>query len=403
MNSKQYLHHHGPKIGVAVLSTALALAPSFAQADTLSYQTGFELPTFLLGPLEGQDNWLTVEGIVEISDENPDSGDQSIVVPGEGLIEVDWSDFLWARSYRVFIYDTIANGTPLIEITVHTQLEGPSTDSGQDTADDLFSANIQAYAFDFEKLKNEYLGELVQSSSGEVWIFGSRDGDEYAAGIPIDLADYHSLGMRINFDTRTHQFFVDGDLAATLPIKSSITTDVFAAVMLPVGSVNDPDLIDPSEYTAYYDNFSINAFKPIPVDAKPSSCPNSLNVKSGGVLPVAILGTEALDVFEIDPASVRLVTAQGGESIMPLRWSIEDVATPFEPYTGKETPDDCNGLGPDGFLDLTLKFDQQEIVAALGAVENQQFKLFTVTGKLIEELGNTPIIGEDIVMLIVRE
>jgi hypothetical protein len=88
---------------------------------------------------------------------------------------------------------------------------------------------------------------------------------------------------------------------------------------------------------------------------------------------------------------------------MPLRWSIEDVATPFEPYTGKETPDDCNGLGPDGFLDLTLKFDQQEIVAALGAVENQQFKLFTVTGKLIEELGNTPIIGEDIVMLIVRE
>lgn len=44
----------------------------------------------------------------------------------------------------------------------------------------------------------------------------------------------------------------------------------------------------------------------------------------------AILGTSALDVTEIDPSTVRL------EGVAPLRFNFEDVATPFEPFTGKE-------------------------------------------------------------------
>ena len=52
----------------------------------------------------------------------------------------------------------------------------------------------------------------------------------------------------------------------------------------------------------------------VPVDIKPTSCPNPLNPKSNGVVPVAILGTADFDVSQIDPASILL------EGVAPLRW-----------------------------------------------------------------------------------
>jgi hypothetical protein len=44
----------------------------------------------------------------------------------------------------------------------------------------------------------------------------------------------------------------------------------------------------------------------VPINIKPGSCPNPLNVKNKGVLPVAILGMEEFDVPMIDVASIRL-------------------------------------------------------------------------------------------------
>ena len=104
---------------------------------------------------------------------------------------------------------------------------------------------------------------------------------------------------------------------------------------------------------------------PVPLDIKPGSCPNPINVKSQGVLPVAVLGTADFDVNQIDPASITL------EGVSPLRWDLEDVSTPFEPYIGKtDCEQDCNILGPDGIIDLTFKFDTQEVLDLLGDIES---------------------------------
>ncbi|MQY56694.1 hypothetical protein GH140_00640, partial [bacterium] len=64
---------------------------------------------------------------------------------------------------------------------------------------------------------------------------------------------------------------------------------------------------------------------PVFVDIKPGSCPNPLNLKSKGVLPIAILGTEDFDVTKIDPATLILVR-EGYEEpgVSPLRWAYED-------------------------------------------------------------------------------
>jgi hypothetical protein len=133
---------------------------------------------------------------------------------------------------------------------------------------------------------------------------------------------------------------------------------------------------------------------PVPVDIKPTSCPNPLNLKGNGVLPVAILGTEELDVTQVDPASVLLA------GVAPLRWSLEDVATPYEPFMGKETCMDCTTEGPDGCLDLTLKYNKQEVVAALGEVSDGDCVVVQLTGNLKEEFGGTAIVGEDVVRIL---
>jgi hypothetical protein len=107
------------------------------------------------------------------------------------------------------------------------------------------------------------------------------------------------------------------------------------------------------------------------MDIKPTSCPNPLNVKSNGLLPVAILGTEDLDVLDID-----FVTLIGVE---PVMGDYEDVATPFE---GELC--DCHELGPDGYLDMVLHFDTQQIVTALGAVNDEDVLALTAEVTIVD-------------------
>lgn len=143
---------------------------------------------------------------------------------------------------------------------------------------------------------------------------------------------------------------------------------------------------------------------PVPVDIKPQSCPNPLNVDSKGVLPVAILGTEDFDVTQVDPVSVCL-TIEGLEvGVSPLRWAYEDVATPYEPYLGKEYCMDCTTEGPDGYMDLSIKFKTQELVEILGLAgyPDGECIVLKLTGNLKEEFNGTPIAGEDVVRIIMK-
>lgn len=104
------------------------------------------------------------------------------------------------------------------------------------------------------------------------------------------------------------------------------------------------------------------------LDIKPGGCPNSFNPNSHGVLPVALVGSEELDVTQVDIASLRLARADGtGESVAPLEGppgphtEVADVSTPFEGETCG-----CHKLAGDGILDLESKFESDAVVTALG-------------------------------------
>lgn len=128
----------------------------------------------------------------------------------------------------------------------------------------------------------------------------------------------------------------------------------------------------------------------VAVDIKPGGCPNPVNTRSSGVLPVAILGTADLDVTMIDLASIRLA------GVGPLRSSFEDVAAP-----GPDIADcNCVGTGPDGFLDLTLKFATQAIIEAIGDVDNGEVITLELTGILYDPIPyEIPIEGSDCILI----
>ncbi len=103
------------------------------------------------------------------------------------------------------------------------------------------------------------------------------------------------------------------------------------------------------------------------LDVKPGSCPNPVNRSSHGVLPVALVGTESLDVMEVDLATIQLSRADGvGGSVAPNEGppgphsEFEDVATPFD---GELC--DCHDLDGDGITDLSMRFRTDDVVAAL--------------------------------------
>ncbi|MCK4537534.1 MAG: T9SS type A sorting domain-containing protein [Candidatus Krumholzibacteria bacterium] len=133
------------------------------------------------------------------------------------------------------------------------------------------------------------------------------------------------------------------------------------------------------------------------LDIRPGSCPNPFNVglfegmddsgkianrgnKRGGVLPVALLGSEDFDVRLVDATSVRL------EGVMPVprkRCSYEDLSQPVIEKTGCE----CTTEGPDGYEDMIFHFGNLEIAEALagsGIPQPGEEAVLTLTGQLTD-------------------
>jgi hypothetical protein len=136
--------------------------------------------------------------------------------------------------------------------------------------------------------------------------------------------------------------------------------------------------------------------KIVSFDIKPGSCPNPVNLRSKGVLPAAILGTDALDVTTIDPDTIRLTREGIGSGVPPIRYSYDDVGTPFE---GELC--DCHDLNGDGYMDLTLKFSTRALVDALGLKEVASGEMIPLT-IMGESEDGTLIMGEDCIRVINR-
>lgn len=104
----------------------------------------------------------------------------------------------------------------------------------------------------------------------------------------------------------------------------------------------------------------------VKIDIKPGSYPNSINLKSKGVVPVAVLSIDGFDATAVDPSTVFFAGAS------PLRWTMEDV-------------------DGDGDLDMLFHFKTQELDLTKDSTDA------TLTGTTYD---GTPVEGTDTVNIV---
>jgi hypothetical protein len=124
-----------------------------------------------------------------------------------------------------------------------------------------------------------------------------------------------------------------------------------------------------------YDAFvaKLTHFTTVTIDIKPNSSPNTINLGSGGVVPVAILSSASFDATTVDPLTVTLASA-------PVK------------LKGSGTPQvlvqDVNG---DGRLDLVIHIQTEAL--QLSANDTQAVLE-------AETFGGTAIVGTDLVRIV---
>ncbi len=142
----------------------------------------------------------------------------------------------------------------------------------------------------------------------------------------------------------------------------------------------------------------------VALDIKPGSCPNPLNRKSKGLVPVAIVGTDFFDVTTVDVSSLLLA------GIAPVKSEIDDVTEPgdYEPadcYDCFEEPAPITlpdgtiiTYSGDGIADLVLHFDTQDLVEAInGGLSRGDCVSVLLTGALLD---GTPLELSDSVVIV---
>jgi hypothetical protein len=204
----------------------------------------------------------------------------------------------------------------------------------------------------------------------------------------------------LNFD-----YHPAGISRVVLPVSSTspIFQGVSALWMLDdYGMTVDP--IDPSSpYTktliSYAGHGLWATYAAVVIPVAVEICPTRLPLTSSSTLAAAIAGTSTFDVRTIDPTSVRVV------GVAP-RGAVYDYGAAASSTTmrlGKTTVSACLGGRGDGFLDLVLSLEAQDLVKSINTllgrslVDGETVALM-LTGRLKPEFGGTPILGEGLVV-----
>jgi hypothetical protein len=208
------------------------------------------------------------------------------------------------------------------------------------------------YAFDGSTV-NIYAGELVADSF--IMLMGSTS---------TAVVTVYGTGFAVDWD-------LNGTADPLDPSETKFTPSDNGSVLEGTYKNGYPiNLLFLSDVPIYLMETAVSEVE-IDIDIKPGGNPNNINLKSKGVVPVAVLttdGTDGFDAVDVDPDTVEFAGTK------PIRWKICDV-------------DD------DGDNDMLFHFDTQELFEN---DLNEDSTVATLTG---ETFGGDTITGTDTVCI----
>ncbi|ANM31248.1 hypothetical protein ABI59_19235 [Acidobacteria bacterium Mor1] len=306
----------------------LCLAPTVAFAQLSSYSQDFEGLDQTNPDALNQDGWLIFANVFN-------------------------ADGSYAYGYGVFPAPNGGNGfSAIIPGPGDPNVGGP--DQGEQQLSIYSDYNNADHGIGRVIEANVFQEQVVGAADvGTRWTFSFDATRGNIEGATTARAWFKTLDPNAGF-ALTNFIWVDMTDVPTTWDRYSVSIDIDAGLVgqiLQFGFLNNATNYEGS--AVYYDN--IEFARAVSVDIKPGACPNPVNRWTKGVLPVAVLGTDDLDVYDLDPASLNL---NGGHAV---RWSYEDVATPF----GGDLCG-CTEQEGDGYMDLVLYIPVPNIVDAMG-------------------------------------
>jgi hypothetical protein len=252
------------------------------------------------------------------------------------------------------------NPAPLIEIASVTGGEfysAPTAENLEDIFNDIFELIVISTAPSDVNVIEVTQGYIIDEGSFTVMPDSVVDVAGETVITWLNVAQYvGNLDNRLTAEeTFTVSFTVRSDQAGwMLPVEVEGSAQVTY-----VDPEGDPQsVLIPQGY--------LNVWLPICIDIKPGSFPNSINLKSRGVLPVAILTTSEFDACTVDPSTVEFAGAT------PIRAR-------------------CSDVDRDGDMDQILFFFTQELDLTATSTSG------VLTGMTY---GGVPVIGYDSVRIV---
>jgi hypothetical protein len=161
----------------------------------------------------------------------------------------------------------------------------------------------------------------------------------FGDAVTLGDLDYHTY--RLEYTSGSYSLFVDGALVIG-PVASAIRPSTIW-----IGNPTDA-WWGPSDWSTFgIDSVSVSLPQEVPIDVKPGSSSNPINLASEALLPVAILSTRTFDATTVDPSTVcfgdddnpvqrkrttpatsRMSTATGGPTCCSTTRSARRASTP---------------------------------------------------------------------------
>ncbi len=219
----------------------------------------------------------------------------------------------------------------------------------------------------------------VQLVNCILWDGGDEVWNNDASTITISYSDVHG-GWSGTGNIDADPLFADADLRLS---AGSPCIDAGDNTAVPAGATTDLDgnprifngIVDMGAYESEGQGPSVIT---VEIDIKPGSYPNTINLGSQGVIPVAILSSSDFDATTVNPDTVELAGAG-----VAMRGK-------GDKYLAHE--EDVNG---DGLLDLVCKVETDNLDP-----ETFQYGFIDLTG---ETYDGVPIKGEDEIIIVPPE
>ena len=216
---------------------------------------------------------------------------------------------------------------------------------GADTTVNLY-ADVSQYIY-------AYPGSVLNIYSGNVTLYII-----VMPGEPKAVVTVYGTGFAVNGEPVSYgQVAMNSVLTGTYGNGDPINLKVYSSVPIYLQSPDNPQL---------------------KIDIKPGGNPNNINLRSNGVVPVAVLTTNDFDASSIDPTTVEFAGAE------PVRSTLEDV-------------------DEDGDLDMLFHFKTQDLVdlhensteatltATLTDTSTMTMTMGTTGGKVIQVQGTDEV------------